>query len=116
MSTAPIKPRRMDFDMSQLKDKYFFHGNPILSTLMYALSASFPDGERFDPERNASGHVAFGFGNHFCLGAALARLEARIALERILAELPEARLAGPAERHGSFLVRGPSQLPLAFAA
>lgn len=47
MSTAPIKPRRMDFDMSQLKDKYFFHGNPILSTLMYALSASFPDGERF---------------------------------------------------------------------
>jgi uncharacterized protein len=42
-----IKPRRMVFDMSQLKTKYFFRGNPILSTLMYALSASFPDGERF---------------------------------------------------------------------
>lgn len=43
----PIQPRKMAFDMSQLQDKYFFRGNPILSTLMYALSASFPDGERF---------------------------------------------------------------------
>ena len=43
----PIKPRRMSFDMMQLRDKYFFRGNPILSTLMDALSASFPDGERF---------------------------------------------------------------------
>jgi predicted metal-dependent hydrolase len=42
-----IKPRRMVFDMSQLQTKYFFRGNPILSTLMYAMSASFPDGERF---------------------------------------------------------------------
>ncbi len=42
-----IKPRRMSFDMSRLRTKYFFRDNPILSTLMYALSASFPDGERF---------------------------------------------------------------------
>ncbi len=44
---ASIKPRQMDFDMTLLKEKYFFRGNAILSTLMYALSASFPDGERF---------------------------------------------------------------------
>jgi predicted metal-dependent hydrolase len=37
----------MAFDMTQLRHKYFFRDNPILSTLMYALSASFPDGERF---------------------------------------------------------------------
>jgi hypothetical protein len=37
----------MAFDMTQLREKYFFCGNPILSTLMYAMSASFPDGERF---------------------------------------------------------------------
>jgi predicted metal-dependent hydrolase len=43
----PIRPRKMAFDMTQLQDKYFFRGNPILSTLMYAMSASFPDGERF---------------------------------------------------------------------
>lgn len=42
-----IRPRKMAFDMAQLQEKYFFRGNPILSTLMYALSASFPDGERF---------------------------------------------------------------------
>lgn len=47
MNTNPIKPRRMSFDMTNLREKYFFRGNPILSTLMYALSASFPDGERF---------------------------------------------------------------------
>ena len=46
-NVGTIKPRRMAFDMSQLREKYFFRGNPILSTLMYALSASFPDGERF---------------------------------------------------------------------
>lgn len=46
-SEQPIKPRKMAFDMSLLKDKYFFRGNPILSTLMYAMSASFPSGERF---------------------------------------------------------------------
>ncbi len=43
----PITPRRMGFDMSLLQEKYFFGGNSILSALMYALSASFPDGERF---------------------------------------------------------------------
>lgn len=43
----PIKPRRMAFDMSELNEKFFFRGNPILSTFLYALSASFPDGERF---------------------------------------------------------------------
>ena len=43
----PIKPRQMKFDMEQLQEKFFFNGNPILSTLMYSLSASFPDGERF---------------------------------------------------------------------
>ena len=42
-----IRPRRMSFDMSMLTQKYFFRGNSILSTLMYSLSASFPDGERF---------------------------------------------------------------------
>lgn len=42
-----IKPRRMDFDMNLLQEKYFFRSNPILSALMLSLSASFPDGERF---------------------------------------------------------------------
>ena len=49
----------------------------------------FPDGDRFDIHREARGHITFGFGIHFCLGAALARLEGRVALEEVLKRFPE---------------------------
>ncbi|MCO5993339.1 cytochrome P450 [Actinoallomurus rhizosphaericola] len=53
----------------------------------------FPDPERFDIHRaNARDHMVFGYGVHHCVGAALARLELRIALERITARLPGLRL------------------------
>jgi len=45
--TNTITPRRMVFKMDNLKEKYFFDENPISSTYMYAMSAMFPDGERF---------------------------------------------------------------------
>jgi len=77
----------------------------------------FPDPDAFDVTRNPQGHVGFGFGKHFCLGASLARLEARVALEALAPELlrmrhGEARVS----RVDSFLVRGPSRLPLLEAA
>ncbi len=43
----------------------------------------------FDVNRQVRGHIAFGFGLHYCLGAALARLEGRIALEEVLKRFPE---------------------------
>jgi cytochrome P450 len=77
----------------------------------------FPDPDRFDPRRDPRGHLAFGFGVHFCLGASLARLEARAALEAILPELPRRALApGPPPLVDSFLVRGPRRLELLPAA
>jgi cytochrome P450 len=76
----------------------------------------FPDPDRFDVGRNPQAHVAFGFGKHFCLGAALARLEARVALEALVPELPQLEREGPRELVDSFLVRGPSRLVLRRAA
>ena len=49
----------------------------------------FPDGERFDIHRTIDHHLTFGYGLHFCLGAALARLEGRVALDEVLTRFPE---------------------------
>jgi cytochrome P450 len=49
----------------------------------------FPDGDRFDIHRNVTSHLGFGYGIHFCLGAALARLEGRVALEEVLKRFQE---------------------------
>jgi cytochrome P450 len=63
--------------------------------------AMFPDPDRFDVRRvNAARHLAFAHGPHFCLGAHLARLEARIAVATMLARLPGLRLDGPADARG----------------
>jgi len=49
----------------------------------------YPHAERFDIHRSFDHHVSFGYGIHFCIGAALARMEGRIALEEVLARFPE---------------------------
>jgi cytochrome P450 len=72
----------------------------------------FPDPDLFDLDRDAQGHIAFGFGRHFCLGASLARLEARVALEALVPRLVKLRLVSQPEFVDSFLVRGPRRLEL----
>lgn len=57
-------------------------------------------------------HVAFGFGEHLCLGAVLARLEARLVFEELLRRFPDYELAGPAEPTQSTLVRGAKSMPI----
>jgi cytochrome P450 len=48
----------------------------------------FPDADRFDIRRKIDHHLAFGYGIHFCLGAALARMEGRVALDEVLNRFP----------------------------
>jgi cytochrome P450 len=55
---------------------------------------------------------AFGEGLHFCLGAPLARLEARIALQVVLERIPSYRVVGPVEWSGTSVLRGPVRLPV----
>jgi cytochrome P450 len=78
----------------------------------------FPDPDRFELRRpNVADHVAFGFGEHFCLGSNLARLEARKALNALLDRLPNLRLA-PDEpcRIVGLAFRSPDRLPVEFDA
>jgi cytochrome P450 len=72
----------------------------------------------FNIARNPNPHIAFGHGIHFCLGAALSRLEARIALEHILANFETIEFASddPWEPRPAFHVHGPTRLPIRFTA
>ena len=78
--------------------------------------AAFDDPERFDIGRALNPHMTFGHGIHFCLGAPLARLEARIAAVRLAERLPQIRLAGgEPEWHDSLILRGVKSLPVQLA-
>ena len=76
----------------------------------------FDDPERFDIAREAPRHLGFGHGIHFCLGAPLARLEARVAFEELLARLPEYEVVGTPERYVSNWARAWRTLRLAVEA
>jgi cytochrome P450 len=72
-----------------------------------------PTADRFDALRVAPvANLAFGFGEHLCLGAALARLEARIAFAELLQRFPDYEVVGPVEWLASSLVRGPERVPV----
>jgi cytochrome P450 len=102
------------------------HGEqlPERAKLMYSIvganrdPAVFEDADNFRIDRPAADgrkHLSFGAGVHFCLGAPIARLEAKIALGRLLTEFPSLRLAGPTERIGSWMHWGRVKLPVAWS-
>ena len=78
----------------------------------------FVDPHRFDVERDPNEHVAFGFGAHFCLGQALARLELNVMFERLLVRMPDLELAAdPASlpRRRANFISGLEAMPVTFA-
>jgi cytochrome P450 len=95
---------------------------PAGATVTLSLAAANRDPARFDaPElhdadRDTSGHLAFGHGIHFCLGAPLARMEGQIAITTLLRRVPALTLAaaGPSYRD-NFVLRGPKTLPVRLA-
>lgn len=75
----------------------------------------FADPNRLDLARQPNRHLSFGYGPHFCVGAALARLEIQIAISTVLRRLPQLRLTGePPRWEHDFIVRGLQALPLLF--
>ncbi|HEX8095843.1 cytochrome P450 [Jatrophihabitans sp.] len=72
----------------------------------------FADAGRFDPDRAGIQPLSFGAGSHFCLGAPLSRMEAQIALPRLMRRFPELALAGAPRRRDTWVGRGMDELPI----
>lgn len=96
---------------------------PAGETVLLSLAAAhrdprrFPEPDRLDIGRDASGHLALGHGIHYCLGAPLARLETEIALAALLELLPGLELDVPADelrRRPSMRTRGLLGLPMRY--
>jgi cytochrome P450 len=87
--------------------------------MIYYISANrdeevFPDSDRFDVGRTPNDHLAFGIGEHFCLGTNLARLEIRVMFEELLRRVPDMQLSGPVARLRSNFINGIKHMPVVF--
>ena len=88
-SPSPVQARYVTKDV-----EHYGQAVPAGSAILLLTAAGnrderkFPDADRFDVRRTIDHHLAFGYGIHFCLGSALARLEGRIALDEVLQRFP----------------------------
>jgi hypothetical protein len=94
------------------------HAGEMVITLIGSANRDpghFPDADTFDIARAPNAHIAFSTGPHFCLGAALARLEGQIALQTLVDRVPNLRLATDAiEYKENIVLRGLAALPVTF--
>ena len=113
---SPVNARWVTHDVE-------FHGQPVpAGSKLIMLNGSgnrderhFPDPDRFDVRRQIDRHLSFGYGAHFCIGAALARLEGRIALRETLARIPTWEIdEDRIEWVHTSTVRGFAKVPISF--
>ncbi|HPB45563.1 MAG TPA: cytochrome P450, partial [Microthrixaceae bacterium] len=113
-SPSPVQARYVTRDVE-------YHGTTVpAGSAMLLLNGSgnrdervFDDPDRFDVRRDVSHHLAFGHGIHFCLGAALARLEGRVAMQELLARFPNFHVDDSVAKRGrTSTVRGWESLPI----
>src|SRR5574337_938343 len=108
--------RRTDMRDVVLRGQQIQEGDKVL---IWYISANrdeevFTDPYRFDVGRSPNEHLAFGIGEHFCLGSNLARLEIRLMFEELLKRLPDIELAGPVHRLRSNFINGVKRMPVRF--
>lgn len=91
-------------------------GEPVLVAIGAANrdALRFPRPDALDPDRDTTGHLAFGHGIHHCAGAALARVELEEGLIALARLLPGLRMAGDATWKSAAFLRGPATLPVAW--
>ncbi len=76
----------------------------------------FPHPDKFDVGRTPNEHIAFGGGEHFCLGSHIARVEIQVMLREIMTRLPDIKPSGPVEFLPSNFISGPQKMPVRFSA
>jgi cholest-4-en-3-one 26-monooxygenase len=74
----------------------------------------FADPYRFDITRGPNEHLAFGIGEHFCLGAGFARKEIKVLFEELFRRMPDIQLNGPPERLRSNFINGIKRMPVTY--
>jgi cholest-4-en-3-one 26-monooxygenase len=108
--------RRTAMRDSEIRGQRIREGDKLV---LYYISANrdedvFPDSDTFDVGRTPNEHLAFGVGEHFCLGSSLARLEIRVMFEELLRRLPDMRVAGPVRRLRSNFISGYKEIVVEF--
>lgn len=118
-SPVEVTTARWAAEPFQIHDRTIEKGDMVVIALASANrdETVFENPEIFDITRENNRHIAFGHGSHFCLGAPLARLEAKIAITTLFNRMPELQIKGDREEikwQGNYLMRSLEELPLTF--
>ncbi|QWG33820.1 cytochrome P450 [Bacillus mycoides] len=118
-SPVEVTTARWAAEPFQIHEQTIQKGDMVIIALASANrdETVFENPEVFDITRENNRHIAFGHGIHFCLGAPLARLEAKIAITTMFKRMPELQIKGDREDikwQGNYLMRSLEELPLTF--